>query len=152
MAKKLTERREYFAQLIAKGRTPDQAYLQAYPSSKKFKGFTFKQAVKRMMGDLDVLARIDELTGITESNGPVILLWSKDIATRELLRIVHGQTEEPASNRDVVSAIIELNRLHELHRPDDQVSDLAQLIIDARTRVHDDNIKTIEGERVESHS
>lgn len=106
----------------------------------------FKSNMKKVANNPKVIARIETLTN-THTGKTLEVLWNKEIATRELLRIVHGSTDETPTNRDLISAITELNRLHELHKPENGIGDFAQLIINARYRVAKDPT-VIEGEHV----
>ena len=60
-AAKLNVRQEQFVQELAKGKTQRQAYLLAYPSSKKWKPETVDVKASLLANQDKVLVRLEEL-------------------------------------------------------------------------------------------
>jgi len=68
MRRELTGQQEKFALGVASGKTQADAYREAYPRSKDWKGSTLYEAASRLMANSKVYARVEELKNrITET-------------------------------------------------------------------------------------
>lgn len=89
---KLNPRQEQFVQELAKGTTQRQAYLLAYPNSKKWKPETVDSKSSILANSGKVLARLEELQREIEERNSV----SRDVVIEQLKKL--GFTEIPARN------------------------------------------------------
>lgn len=97
-------RHEAFAQALAKGMSRDAAYAEA--------GYKpHRQAAHRLLTNVDVRARVDELQGAAAEKAE----WTAADRLRMLAEIAEAHKEADA--RITVSAIAEANKMQGSHAP-----------------------------------
>ena len=108
--KSLTPQREAFAQAIASGLNQSDAYRKAFPNSKNWKPESVSQVASRLMANINVLSRVEELkTALVEKH-----IWTREDSVRELKNIVN---DELSRAPDKTAAIKELNVMHGFNAP-----------------------------------
>jgi hypothetical protein len=117
----LTPQKEAFAQGVAAGKSQAEAYRAAYPKSLKWKPETVYQAASRLMADSNVSARVEAIRAELAEKG----LWSREQSAKALIEIINRKTldetvgkEIPAAqDKDIISAVKELNAMHGFNAP-----------------------------------
>lgn len=108
----LTAKQERFCQnLVIKGLTQRQAYLDAYPKSKEWKPETVDEAACRLVnGNCKVLTRIEELKAEQKAIVQAEAKWTRDKAYKTLTALMERAEREYQTNEELsspcVSAII----------------------------------------------
>jgi len=95
---------EKFAQCLASGMSQRQSYLEAYPSSKKWKDATVDNKASKLAKTSEVLARLQEIRERTESKAIANVARRKMILT-EILE------DEEEKTTDRIKAIDSLNKM-----------------------------------------
>lgn len=117
----LSPQKESFAQGVAAGKSQADAYRSAYPKSIKWKPETVHQAASRLMADSNVSARVDAIRAELAEKG----LWSREQSAKALIGIINRKTLDEATgveiqaaqDKDIISAVKELNAMHGFNAP-----------------------------------
>lgn len=133
---RLTSKREKYVQGLVAGLSQRQAYMQAYPSSNKWKPETVDNKASALLRNDEVLARYNEL--MEEHNSKA--LWTRERAVKDLIWVKeqarNSMIDEKFDNGYVrqgtsgayISAIQELNKLEDLYPSDKhQVEHIGQV-------------------------
>lgn len=114
----LTGKQEKFVQELLAGKSQRQAYMAAYPSSRKWKPKTIDEAACKLMKNSKVFTRFNELKKEQEEERKKQNLWTYREAVEKLKWLVETASED-VENRGVkqanvtaiISAVKELNDL-----------------------------------------
>lgn len=77
---RLTSKQEKFVYAIMEGKSQYQAYLEAYPNSKKYKRNTVDSRASVLMKNKKIVKRLEELNKIEEEN----IEWTRKRALNEI--------------------------------------------------------------------
>lgn len=118
---KLTAKQEKYVQGLIAGLSQRQAYIKAYPNSKKWKERTVDSRASELLKQRNVLGRYNELMDEhkdkalwTREDSINKLVWLVEKATKSIEEQDEGYTRQATSNA-LLNAIQELNKLELLY-------------------------------------
>ena len=134
----LTVKQERFCQnLIIKGLTQRQAYIEAYPTSQEWKPETVDEAACRLVNNnCKVIARLEELKAEQKAIVQAEAKWTRENAYKTLIGLIERAQTECTNNDELsspcVSAIIngtkELNEIFGVGKETDGKGVLADIL------------------------
>lgn len=123
---KLTAKQEKYVQGLIAGLSQRQAYIKAYPNSKKWKENSIDRQASTLLKNTKVLARYNELLDEHKEKA----LWTREDAINKLVWLVEQSMKSIEEQDDgyvrqgtsgaLISAIQELNKL-EAVQPEDEI-------------------------------
>jgi phage terminase small subunit len=117
----LTSQQELFAQGVAAGKSQSEAYRSAYPKALSWAPETVWNRASALMRDSEVVARVEAIRAELAEKG----LWSREQSVKALIGIINrkmvdeatGKEIQAAQDKDVISAVKELNAMHGFNAP-----------------------------------
>jgi hypothetical protein len=117
----LTSQQELFAQGVAAGKSQSEAYRSAYPKALSWAPETVWNRASALMRDSEVVARVGAIRAELAEKG----LWSREQSAKALIGIINrkmvdeatGKEIQAAQDKDVISAVKELNAMHGFNAP-----------------------------------
>lgn len=117
----LTPQQELFAQGVAAGKSQAEAYRVAYPKALKWAPETVWNRASALMRDSEVVARVEAIRAELAERG----LWTREQSARALISIINrkaidettGLEIQAAKDKDIISAVKELNAMHGFNAP-----------------------------------